>query len=671
VRFSFLLSAAALALLLVAGASLRGQLRDEPVTSGPLELGRAGEPAPPADGAVARAGRSPRNASYDIEVRLDHDARTLEGRQTIHWRNIDAAPVSDLQFHLYWNAWRDRDSTWLRERRLVPGYTLPEDGWSAIEITSLRIRQPEGDWADVLDRLRFIAPDDGNQADRTVAAVPLDSPIGSGLTLEIEIAWTATIPRPFARTGYIDDYYFIAQWFPKLGVFEDGAWNVHQFHTATEFYADFGVYDVAITVPDGFVVGASGQQVERVEHDDATTTHRYRGEDIHDFAWTASPRLLDLTRRFEHPALPAVEMRLLLQPEHEDQADRYFAITEATLARYGEWFGAYPYGYLTIVDPAFQSGSGGMEYPTLFTGGTRWLAPADVQQPESVTAHEAGHQWWHGMVASNEAEHAWIDEGFNTFATARVLDEAFPQSRRGLRLFGGFVPWVLRDVPLTRIDHDRLASYRLNAEADEPWTPTYRYWPATAGAITYDKTALWLHTLERHLGWPVLQRILATFFERWQFRHPTPGDFFDVVTEVTGQNYFWFFDEVYRSSNTFDYGVEALRSETDGDDAHRTTVVVRRHGEARFPVEVVTTFEDGEQVREAWDGLDRRVIYEYTRDARALSVQVDPDRVLLLDVDYTNNSRTLEPRAEEAARKWSLTWMVWLQDLMLTYGFFL
>jgi hypothetical protein len=91
----------------------------------------------------------------------------------------------------------------------------------------------------------------------------------------------------------------------------------------------------------------------------------------------------------------------------------------------------------------------------------------------------------------------------------------------------------------------------------------------------------------------------------------------------------------------------------------------------RFPVEVVTTFEDGEQVRERWDGQDRRVIYGYTRPERARSVQVDPERVLLLDVDYTNNSRTLEPRTAEAARKWSLTWMAWLQDLMLTYGFFL
>jgi hypothetical protein len=102
----------------------------------------------------------------------------------------------------------------------------------------------------------------------------------------------------------------------------------------------------------------------------------------------------------------------------------------------------------------------------------------------------------------------------------------------------------------------------------------------------------------------------------------------------------------------------------------RTTVVARRYGEATFPVDVVTTFADGHTITQRWDGLDRRAMYVYTRPVRATAVHVDPDRVLLLDVNYTNNSRTTTPRAREAGLKWSLAWMVWLQDLMLTYGFF-
>jgi hypothetical protein len=169
---------------------------------------------------------------------------------------------------------------------------------------------------------------------------------------------------------------------------------------------------------------------------------------------------------------------------------------------------------------------------------------------------------------------------------------------------------------------------------------------------------------------------MSTFFDRWKFRHPKPHDFFQVLDEVSGQNLTWFIDEAHRSSNVFDYGVQEFFSEIQGSGArgqglgYRTVVVARRFGEAIFPVDVVTTFRNGEQVKERWNGRDRRVIYVYDRPSQALSVQVDPNRVLLLDVNYTNNSRTLEPRADEASLKWSLKWMVWLQDLMLTYGFF-
>ncbi len=621
---------------------------------------------------VPQGTRSPRNATYDIDVRLDHPARRLNGRAALRWRNISAQTATELQFHLYWNAWRNRDSTWMRERRFSSAYTPPrDDAWGSIDVTAIRLRRREGGVIDLTDQARFTAPDDGNTADRTVMTVAAPAPIPPQETIDIEIEWVAQVPRPFARTGYIDDYYFIAQWFPKIGVLEDGGWNTHQFHAATEFYADFGVYDVAITVPRDFVVGASGRETERSENADGTTTHRYRGEDIHDFAWTTSPRFVESRRTFDHPGLGRVDMRLLLQPEHAGQEGRHFDAVAATLRYFGEWFGAYPYDHITIVDPAFQSASGGMEYPTLLTAGTRWIAPRAVTVPESVTIHETAHQWWYGIVATNEFEAAWMDEGLTMFGEPRVTAALDEPNRLGLRFFGGFVPWVVDDIRLRReTNGNRLPSYRLSAESDAQSTPTFRYWPATATPISYDKTALWLHTLERHLGWPVMQRIMSTYFERWKFSHPKPEHFFAVADEISGQDLSWFFDQVYRGSNTFDYAVQELVSERSGDSGYRTMVVVQRLGEATFPVDVVTTFENGERATERWDGRDRRAIYTYERQSRAASVQVDPERVLLLDVHYTNNSRTLSPRAGEASLKWSLKWMVWLQDLMLTYAFF-
>ena len=386
-------------------------------------------------------------------------------------------------------------------------------------------------------------------------------------------------------------------------------------------------------------------------------------------------------------------MRLLLQPEHAAQAERHFEATRTTLRFYGEWFGAYPYPNITIVDPAWQSGTGGMEYPTFFTAGTRWLAPADVTTPEGVTVHEAGHQFWYALVGNNEFEDAWLDEGFNTFSTARAI-AANPKLQTNYysrRYFGGFIPWVFRDITLSReVSGNGLSGYRSVAKSDMQSTPSFRYFPATGSGLTYDKTALWLNTLERYLGWPVMQRVMSTFFDRWKFRHPKPQDFFAVVNEVSGRDMTWFFDEVYRSSNVFDYGVESVRSEpargqgfvdrngkiefdTDGGLAGRTrsTIIVRRYGEAIFPVDVLITFNSGEQVRERWDGRNRWVSYVYERATGIDNVVVDPDRVLLLDTNRANNSYTTKPSADAAAQKWMLKWMVWLQDALTTYGFFI
>ena len=636
---------------------------------------------------------SARNANYDIDVRLDHGTRTLTGTSLIRWRNIGQGPADFLRLHLYWNAWRDTESTWMREEALTGGGDpdRPPEDWAYINISALALANPDGSAGrDLLPALAFVQPDDGNLADRTLASVDLPSPVQPGHEITLRVGWKARVPRTFSRTGAIGNYYFIAHWFPKLAVFEDGRWVAHQFHANTEFFADYGRYDVRMTLPRGWVVGSSGTEHSRTDNADGTTTHRYVQDDVHDFTWTTSPDYVEQRQRFVHPGLPPVEIRLLMQPEHEGQADRHFAATSAALRYYGEWYGPYPYGHVTVIDPAYQSGADGMEYPTLFTAGTRWLAPRLTNSPEAVTVHEAGHQFWYGIVGNNEFEHAWLDEGLNTFSEERVQSIVFQPNYRVERFFGGFIPWQFRDLALNRaIDGNGLNGYRLAAESDDPSTPTFRYWPGTHAHITYSKTALWLHTLERYLGWDTLQRIMSTFFERWKFRHPRPEDFFTVVNEVSGKDLTWFFDQVYRSSNVFDYGIDTFTTEprtvrgltnantpdptfeertTPG--SYRTTVVVRRFGEAIFPVDVLTTFADGEQVRDKWDGRQRWRAFTYSRSARAVQVQVDPERTLLLDVDYTNNSRTLAPQAEAASRKWSLKWMVWLQDLLVTWSFF-
>ena len=636
------------------------------------------------------AAESARTANYDIDVALDPATRTLTGTELITWHNQGAIAAYSIRLHLYWNAFRNTNSTWLKQRQLAgdnPFADADPDDFGYTNVTRITIVNADGsDGPDLTKDLRFISPDDQNTEDRSLAAATLVNAVQPGGTLRLRVVWTGRFPRNFDRTGAIGNYFFVSQWFPKLGVFDAG-WTAHQFFANSEFFSDFGNYDVRMTVPKDWVVGATG--VEQSRTDSGTTTiHRYTQNDVHDFAWTTSPDFLEKRQQFTKPGRSPVQLRLLIQPEHDHLAERHFRGAVAALQYYGEWYGSYPYPTLTIVDPAYQSDSGGMEYPTIFTAGTRWLSPKDSNDPEYVVLHEAGHQFWYGLVANNEVEFAWLDEGINEYSDSRVQWEALQPNYLVQRFFGDFIPWQFRDIPLQRAtDTNWMNTYRRAPDRDSLSTPTALLWPGAHQNMSYHKAALMLHTLERIYTWEVMQKTLSIFFSRWKFRHPQPEDFFAVLDEVTGKDHKWFVDQVYTGSNTFDYAIDRLSSEpissrgmaesaeglkfqeTKADNQFRTTVVARRLAAGQFPVDVLVTFSNGEQARESWSGQGRWQVFTFDRPVKAVSAQIDPERRLLLDTNYTNNSKVVEPATERAATKWTLRWLVWLQDLFMTSAF--
>lgn len=635
-------------------------------------LAQPGTPARPSEA------RSPRNANYQIAATLDPATHTIDGRGTITWTNISRNPTSELRFHLYWNAWRDDRSSWIRETRLGrPSMARrPAADRGSIAIKTLTVLG-----TDLLARASFIAPDDGNADDKTVLTVPLPAAVPPGGTVSIDLSWTSHVPRTYSRTGVIGNYYFIAQWFPKLGVLEDAGWNCHQFHANTEFFSDFGRYDVTLSVPRAWQIGATGQQASDTPDRDGPLRHtRFVQDDVHDFAWTTSPDFVEHVQMFDETGLPRVRMRLLLQREHnnDDQVTRHFNATRVALRNYGRWFGPYVYDQITIVDPvtifnggAQGGGTGGMEYPTLFTAGTRKIIPTHGEQPDSVTIHEAGHQFWYGMVATNEFEHAWMDEGFNTFSTARAIaEEPLGPFMTVERYFGGLFPWPYRDAQWTReITGDRLDAYRAAARADIQATPTWQYWPGSASAITYNKTALWLNTLERMLGWETTQKILQTHFARGAFSHPTPEQFFAIANQVSGRDLGWFFDVMYRTNATFDYAVAQVVN-TPVAKGFDSVAVVRRNGDGVFPIDVKVTFADNTSVVEHWDGRAPWRAFNYAKPVKITTVEADPDHILLLDLNTTNNSWTSQPQTTLAVRRWMLRWTTWAEEVLLSYAFF-
>ena len=383
---------------------------------------------------------SDRIVFYDIEASLDSESKMIHGKEVLIWRNRSDDYVKKLQFHLYLNAFKNTKSTFMKESNLRHrGMSFDKKdstSWGWIDIDSIRIV----DGASLMDKIKFTQPDDGNQDDQTVIEIELDEPVKPDGQIELEIVFSSKLPRIMARTGYSNNYFLVGQWFPKIGVYEKAGmrgrktsgWNCHQFHANTEFYADFGTYDVSITLPEEFIVGAVGVLKNEIRNNDSTKILQYYAEDVIDFAWTASPKFLVYEDKWEH-----VDIRLLVQPEHETSANRYLESAKYALQFFRDNLALYPYTTLTVVDPPFGGlASGSMEYPTFITGGALWGFPEGFKGTEAVTIHEFGHIYFMGILATNEFEEAWMDEGVNTYFENRIMDHYYGEKTSMMDVMG-------------------------------------------------------------------------------------------------------------------------------------------------------------------------------------------------------------------------------------------
>lgn len=552
-------------------------------------------------------------ASYAIDVVLDAEAMTLTAHETITYRNVSAEAIPDLVFHLYLNAFRSADSIFLRESGTAHrgyGWDAEHPGW--IEVSSARL----GDGTP----LQIVEVEDG-----TLARADLPAPLPPDQTLTLDLDFRAQLPRVFARTGYADDFVMVGQWFPKLGVWQDGGWNAHPFHANAEFYADFGTYNVAITLPADYVTGATGMPVATTDNGDGTQTVRYRAEGVIDFVWTASPRFQQATRQVD-----GVELLYLYLPEHTWTVERVLTAAEAALRRYSDWYGPYPYPRLTVVDvPEDGEGAGGMEYPTLFAAGTMSLIGlegalrAGVDKSlETVVVHELAHQWWQSMVAFNEAEEPWLDEGLTDYSATRVMAAVYGAETSMFDVGR----WDVGYLDIRRIDYLAM-----------PTVPMYgRAWDFSMmeyGVAAYAKPAMALTTLEGVLGEETTLDILSTFFERYRFSHPTTEDFRAVAEEVSGEDLSWFFDGLVYGGEVVNYTVTAI-------DAHSVTVA--RQGGLVIPTEIALTFADGSTELLPWDGRETTLTLSYP-DRSLLRAEVDPQRKITIDLNWSDNGLSRRP----------------------------
>jgi hypothetical protein len=607
---------------------------------------------------------SQRVVHYEIEAKYDSAKHVVDATEVLTYHNLSGQALDHFPFHLYQNAFQP-NSTWVREAKTQGSRDTGYNKWEAKEYGSEDIKSFEVvGQGDLTKDLRFIAPDDGNKDDKTVVDVHLPKPIAPGAFVQFKIAFRDQMPETQARSGWKRDFLLGGQWFPKVGVWWHGAWNCHQYHATTEFFADFGVYDVKLTVPQNEVIGASGVEVSNVNNPDGTKTVAYHGDDIHDFAWTVSPRFKVKETTYQAQMGP-IQLRFLMQPAHWDQVDRHERITRDTLDRFEKWYGPYPYKTLTVVDPEPGSAAGGMEYPTFITGDSSWFMPEGFHEVELVVEHEFGHQYWYGMVATNEFEDAWMDEGINSYTEVKVLDSILGKNTSVLNLAGA----TMGDRAQQRLGYSSVA------DRDPMAQNAYAYYSFNSyGGITYGKTASVLLTLEGIIGEDTMSKAMHAYFMKYRFTHPVKEDFLSTIEEVSGKDLRWYFNQAVYGSQVLDYEVLSVNSyplnwfeekkdkkdEKKGkekdDTVYQSYVSVHRKGDFVMPIEVEIKFDNGEKIREHWDGQSRWIRFSYQKKAKVESAEIDPDHTVQLDRDNLNNSFVVEPEPK-ATNKLSNYWL--------------
>ena len=604
---------------------------------------------------------SQRVVHYEIDAKYDAAKHTIDATETLTYHNLTGQPLDSFPFHLYQNAFQP-NATFVRDAKLMGTRDTGYDQWDSKEYGSEEIRSLEVvGQGDLTKDLHYIAPDDGNKDDKTVVEVKIPKPIPANAFVQFKIAFHDQMPETQARSGWKRDFLLGGQWFPKVGVWWHGAWNCHQYHNTTEFFADFGVYDVKLTVPQNEVIGASGVEVSNVNNPDGTKTATYHGDDIHDFAWTVCPRFKVKESTYQAQMGP-IKLRFLMQPAHWDQVDRHEKITRETLDNFEKRYGPYPYKTLTVVDPEPDSAAGGMEYPTFITGDTNWWMPDGIHLVELVVEHEFGHQYWYGMVATNEFEDAWMDEGINSYTEVKVMDAILGKKTSIFNFHG--------------ITTGESSGQRLNfigvADRDPMAQRAFDYVSSGSYAgITYGKTASVLLTLEGIIGEDTMAKAMHTYFMKYRFTHPTKEDFLKTIEEAAGKDLHWYFNQAVYGSQVLDYEVLGVNSyplnwyedkpekksdKKANDTVFQSYVTIHRKGDFVLPVEVEVKFDNGEKVREHWDGQNRWTRFAYQKKAKVVSAEIDPDHAVMLDRDMFNNSFVVEPNSK-ATNKLSTYWL--------------
>jgi len=588
---------------------------------------------------------------YEIEVELDERAHRLRARMEMLYENRSPDTLSFIYIHLWPNAYRNNSTAFARQKAASGSwgfYAAPDSLRGGIDSLDFRTSGAALRWSLLPDSI-------------DVAIVWLDKPLLPGAKVSITTPFRVQIPGNFSRLGRDRGQYQLCQWYPKPAVYDRDGWHPMPYLDMGEFYSEFGDFDVQINVPAHYRVAGSGElqtESEKVWLDSLSAacwaldsfpkienntnqagtgrrkTLQYRLENAHDFAWFCGP---DYYVRQSEVRLPnsgrTVKTAVFFTRSSELWKDAA-AYVDSSVYYYSLWVGDYPWSTCTAVDGALSAG-GGMEYPTI----TVIAGVNSARTLELVIAHEVGHNWFYGILASNERDHPFMDEGFNSYYESRYMRQRFAYDSYSIGLGLGK---LAERLGLANVDGDQLSwllSCRRGREAALWSSASTDYDSETYGTLVYKKTALELNYLDAYVGRERFDQMMQAYYEEWKFRHPSPADMKTSLQSALqktggGRATEWWFTERLQGQQGVDYRLgrvvarkepKANGSEMEASTSFRYQVRVKGMG-SKTPFLLAALNERGEVMRQEWyEPIGGRQTFDITLNDRASSFKLDPD----------------------------------------------
>jgi hypothetical protein len=586
---------------------------------------------------------------YHIRATLDTSAKRLNGAESIRYRNNSPDTLRFVWLQLDQNLFRPgstgsvlfQSDSRLGEDEFEGGFEID----SIVQVDSLppdrrarrrRSRTPPP--------LRTALK---SRVDDTMMYVELARPIPPGRSTTFELQYGFSIPEHGAdRMGREGSLYQIAQWYPRLAVYDDvNGWNTDPYLGQGEFYLEYGTIEYEVTVPSGYIVAGTGvlqnpadvlppvqrRRLAAALKSDTTVriitardlgsgvarpartgslTWRFRAENVRDAAWAASPEYL-----WDAVGWEGILAQAFYRPSAAELWKEAAEMSRYSVQEYStRWF-SYPYPQISAVEGPVS----GMEYPMVAME-ARGDSAADLY---NVLTHEIGHMWYPMVVGSDERRHAWMDEGFDTFINT-FSEEGY---------------WRRDDAAVRQRDRQLVIGIDQMPTAQPVLTPANRYRTSSnLLSLAYVKPSIVLLSLRsKVLGPQVFDSAFREYTRRWAFKHPQPADFFRTMEEVSGRDLAWFWRGFFYTTAALDQSVESVKQ----DSAGTSQVTLVNLGDAVMPVELELAFEDGttQMIKlpvEIWYG-GNRYVYELPAGKAVLSARVNPDGTSL-DAVTTNDS---------------------------------